>query len=86
MPPVFAVLWLKMGKRNPSSPAKFSIGLFLQALGFAVQTHEASVPNHPNDRAPRILLFGPNAQFHALADRIITEWDRLGLPTERKYA
>ena len=34
--PVFAVLWLKMGKRNPSSPAKFSIGLFLQAMGFAL--------------------------------------------------
>jgi POT family proton-dependent oligopeptide transporter len=34
--PVFAILWLKMGKRNPSSPAKFSIGLFLQAMGFAL--------------------------------------------------
>ncbi len=28
--PVFAWLWLRMGKREPSSPAKFSIGLFLR--------------------------------------------------------
>jgi POT family proton-dependent oligopeptide transporter len=34
--PVFAWIWLKMGRRNPSSPAKFSIGLFLQAMGFAL--------------------------------------------------
>jgi POT family proton-dependent oligopeptide transporter len=34
--PVFAWIWLRMGNRNPSSPAKFSIGLFLQAAGFAL--------------------------------------------------
>jgi POT family proton-dependent oligopeptide transporter len=34
--PVFAAIWLKLGKRNPSSPAKFSIGLFFAALAFAV--------------------------------------------------
>jgi POT family proton-dependent oligopeptide transporter len=33
---VFAAIWLKLGKRNPSSPAKFSIGLFFAALAFAV--------------------------------------------------
>ncbi len=34
--PVFAWIWLRLGNRNPSSPAKFSIGLFLQAGGFAL--------------------------------------------------
>ena len=34
--PVFAWIWLKLGSRNPSSPAKFSLGLFLQAAGFAL--------------------------------------------------
>ena len=34
--PVFAWIWLRMGNRNPSSPAKFSLGLFLQAAGFAL--------------------------------------------------
>jgi POT family proton-dependent oligopeptide transporter len=33
---VFAWLWLALGKREPSSPTKFSIGLFLVGLGFAV--------------------------------------------------
>lgn len=32
--PVFAWLWLKLGKREPSSPTKMAIGLFLLALGY----------------------------------------------------
>jgi POT family proton-dependent oligopeptide transporter len=34
--PVFAWLWVTMGSREPSSPAKFSIGLFFVGLGFLV--------------------------------------------------
>jgi POT family proton-dependent oligopeptide transporter len=36
--PFFAALWLKLGKRgaNPSSPAKFAIGLLFGGLGFGV--------------------------------------------------
>jgi POT family proton-dependent oligopeptide transporter len=32
--PVFAWLWLKLGKREPSAPTKMAIGLFLLALGY----------------------------------------------------
>jgi POT family proton-dependent oligopeptide transporter len=32
--PVFAWLWIKLGKYEPSSPAKMAIGLFLLALGY----------------------------------------------------
>jgi POT family proton-dependent oligopeptide transporter len=32
--PVFAWIWLKLGKRNPSSPAKFTFGLFFLSLSF----------------------------------------------------
>lgn len=32
--PLFAWLWLKMGKREPSSPTKMSLGLFLLSLGY----------------------------------------------------
>jgi POT family proton-dependent oligopeptide transporter len=32
--PVFAVLWLKLGRRQPSSPVKFAIGLAFVALSF----------------------------------------------------
>jgi POT family proton-dependent oligopeptide transporter len=34
--PVFAGIWLKMGRRNPSSPAKFAIGLLFAGLAFAL--------------------------------------------------
>lgn len=32
--PVFAWLWLKLGKREPSSPTKMALGLFFLALGY----------------------------------------------------
>jgi POT family proton-dependent oligopeptide transporter len=34
--PLFAWLWIRLGKRDPSSPAKFTIGILFAALGFAV--------------------------------------------------
>lgn len=34
--PVFALLWVRMGKREPSSPAKFAAGLLFLSLGFAL--------------------------------------------------
>jgi POT family proton-dependent oligopeptide transporter len=40
--PVFAWLWLALGKREPSSPAKFSLGLFLGGSAFALMMLAAS--------------------------------------------
>jgi POT family proton-dependent oligopeptide transporter len=40
--PVFAALWVRLGDQNPSSPAKFAIGLTLLALGFAVMIGAAT--------------------------------------------
>ena len=34
--PLFAWLWLRLGPREPSSPAKFSLGLILVGMGFVV--------------------------------------------------
>jgi len=34
--PLFAWLWVRMGTRQPSSPAKFSLGLVFVGLGFVV--------------------------------------------------
>lgn len=34
--PVFALLWPWLGRRNPSTPAKFGIGVLLLAIGFLV--------------------------------------------------
>jgi POT family proton-dependent oligopeptide transporter len=40
--PVFAAIWVRLGPRNPSSPAKFAIGLLLLGLGFAVMIGAAT--------------------------------------------
>jgi proton-dependent oligopeptide transporter, POT family len=40
--PVFAGLWIRLGRRNPSSPAKFALALLLLALGFAVMIGAAA--------------------------------------------
>ena len=39
--PIFAWLWLWMGRRNPSSPAKFTFGLFCLALSFLLMVPAA---------------------------------------------
>jgi POT family proton-dependent oligopeptide transporter len=39
--PVFAWLWLRLGKWEPSSPAKFALALFLICLAFIVMTYAA---------------------------------------------
>ena len=43
--PVFAAIWLALGKRgaNPSSPIKFSLGLLFAGLGFAVMIPAANL-------------------------------------------
>jgi len=39
--PVFAWIWVKLGSRNPSSPAKFAVGLLFVGLGFVVMVGAA---------------------------------------------
>jgi proton-dependent oligopeptide transporter, POT family len=34
--PLFAVLWIRLGKRNPSSTAKFAVALFLLGMAFVI--------------------------------------------------
>src|SRR6185295_17921429 len=41
--PVFAWLWIRLGKREPSSPTKFAGGLFFVGLGFLVLAFGAMV-------------------------------------------
>jgi POT family proton-dependent oligopeptide transporter len=40
--PVFAWIWVRLARRNPSSPAKFALGLLFMALGFVTMV-EASL-------------------------------------------
>ena len=40
--PVFGMVWVRMGKKNPSSPAKFAFGLLFAGLGFALMIFAAN--------------------------------------------
>jgi POT family proton-dependent oligopeptide transporter len=40
--PIIGLLWLKLGKRQPSDSVKFAIGLFFGGLGFVVVAYAAS--------------------------------------------
>jgi POT family proton-dependent oligopeptide transporter len=46
--PVFAWLWVWLGRRNPSSPAKFAGGLLLVSLSFLIMVPAASAATHGN--------------------------------------
>ncbi|HEX7190391.1 MAG TPA: MFS transporter, partial [Thermoanaerobaculia bacterium] len=39
--PIFAGIWLWMGRRNPSSPAKFTFGIFCLSLSFLLMVPAA---------------------------------------------
>jgi POT family proton-dependent oligopeptide transporter len=41
--PAFAWLWIRLKHRDPSSPAKFALGLLLMGLGFAVLVPAARI-------------------------------------------
>lgn len=41
--PIFSILWVKLGKSQPSSPAKFSLGLLCAGLGFIVVAFAATL-------------------------------------------
>ncbi len=43
--PLFAALWVRLARRgsNPSSPAKFALGLFFAVLGFALMIPAANI-------------------------------------------
>ena len=54
--PVFAWIWIKLGSREPSSPAKFVWGLVLVGLGFVVLALGASVSESGIKVSPMWLL------------------------------
>lgn len=43
MAPVFGVIWVKMGKKQPNDVFKFALGLFLLALGFVVMAYASGL-------------------------------------------
>ncbi|HKB57820.1 MAG TPA: peptide MFS transporter [Lacunisphaera sp.] len=54
--PVFAILWTKLGDKQPSSPMKFTIGLFFLALAFSLMIPAAKLAIE--GRVSPLWLFG----------------------------
>jgi POT family proton-dependent oligopeptide transporter len=46
--PLFAIMWLKLGPRQPSMPAKFALGLVVLGLGFALLAWASVYVGDPN--------------------------------------
>jgi POT family proton-dependent oligopeptide transporter len=75
--PVFALLWVKLGKRQPSSTAKFATGLLFVALGFAVLIPVA------HGRAVSPLWLALTYLFHTVGELCLSP---VGLSTMTKLA
>jgi POT family proton-dependent oligopeptide transporter len=54
--PVFAWMWVKLGKYEPSSPAKFAIGLILMGAGFLVLTWGTALAVNGHEISPMWLI------------------------------
>jgi dipeptide/tripeptide permease len=54
--PLFAWLWLRLGKRDPSYPTKFGVGLVFAGLGFALLVGGATLAKGGREVSPLWLL------------------------------
>jgi len=54
--PVAAWIWVRLGKRDPSSPAKFALGLFFLSAGFAVMIGAAALARDGATVSPMWLM------------------------------
>ncbi|MBI2684810.1 MAG: peptide MFS transporter [Acidobacteria bacterium] len=55
--PLFSMLWLRMGSREPSVPAKFALGLLFVGLGFLILVPPAADADAGLKVSPMWLLF-----------------------------
>jgi proton-dependent oligopeptide transporter, POT family len=76
--PVFSYLWMRLGKRQPSSPAKFSIGLVFVGLGFALLALASLFPG----KVSPLWLIGVYL-FHTIGELSLSP---VGLSTVTKLA
>jgi len=81
--PMYAWMWVALAKRNlnPSTPAKFGIGLIILALGFLVMVGAANVVAAGNQTFPTWLFF--TYLFHTLGELALSP---VGLSATTKLA
>ena len=79
--PVFAALWVRLGSREPSSPAKFAWGLALVGLGFLILASGASLAETAVRVSPVWLLI--TYLFHTMGELCLSP---VGLSAMTKLA
>jgi proton-dependent oligopeptide transporter, POT family len=79
--PVFAWLWVKLGSREPSSPAKFAWGLLLVGLGFVILAIGASAAQSGVRVSPMWLIV--TYLFHTMGELCLSP---VGLSAMTKLA
>ena len=80
--PVFAWLWVRLGRREPSSPAKFALGLFWVGVGFLVVAAAAYFAQRTGQHASPWWLVAVYF-FHTLGELCLSP---VGLSTVTKLA
>lgn len=82
--PVFAWLWVALSRRHmePSSPAKFSLGLIFLGLGFGVMVW-ASILTNDQERQVGMLWLNLTYLFHTVGELCLSP---VGLSTVTKLA
>jgi POT family proton-dependent oligopeptide transporter len=56
--PIFALLWLRMGRHEPSSPTKFGFGLFFVGLSFLLLVPGAAIAQQQGIKVSPMWLIG----------------------------
>jgi POT family proton-dependent oligopeptide transporter len=80
--PVFAWLWVKLGKRDPSSPLKFAFGLIFLSLGFLLLVPGASLATTQEGGVSPLWLLGVYF-LHTVGELLLSP---VGLSTMTKLA
>ena len=79
--PVFSALWLRLGRRSPSIPAKMAYGLVQLGLGFAVLAWASTYASLANPVSPRWLVI--TYLFHTTGELCLSP---IGLSSTTKLA
>ncbi len=67
--PLFSMLWVKLGNKNPNGPLKFAIGLFLLGFGFLVLFVGAiSIPQGAESAAISMLWLSMAILLHTMGE------------------
>ncbi len=70
--PLFSILWVKLGRKNPSTPLKMTFGLFLTAIGFVAMVMAVIDGNNSPDGLSSMWWLVIAYMFHTMGELCIS--------------